>query len=317
MKSAHKSRQNPGLAPPNAVPGFQLFEDKASGLHYFCCGDVHGNPIFFSQAYNAKDSANAGLNAVIRNAAKPKQFKTCDESGAFYFTLHAGNHQEIGRSILFDDADKMLMAMNYLQQVAQSEQPIAEIPQEPTVRERGAALAPPVESAARYSFRIDYYDADKGRTPKGRIEHLQSGNSMALQGIHPDVIGNFLQMRLPADAAPLPTSNSNQANLRIASRPWDAQPGAAPNANAPVEFVMELQLGGCITPQVELEINAQAIGDKPHVKLTIWPVSVSEQGRLAFTIPAAYFAIALYRIQVTARSPQTDVWSAECLMQVF
>jgi uncharacterized protein YegP (UPF0339 family) len=314
MKSANKSRQNP--APPHALPGFQLFEDKASRLYYFCCGDVHGRPIFFSQAYNAKDNASAGLNAVIRNASKPKQFKTNEVAGAYYFTLHAGNHQEIGRSITYDDADKMLMAIGYLQQVAQSEQPIAEIPQETTAKARSADLAPPVEGAAKYTFRIEYYDADKGKTLKGRIEHLQSGNSMALQGLHPEVIGNFIQMRLPATTPPSGTNAVHVASLRIVNRPWEIQPGAAPQTNASVELVMELTLGSRKVPQIELEVNAQAIGGKQHLALNLSQVHVSEKGQILFALPAAHFSSGLYRIHAVARC-NSDQWPTECLMQVF
>lgn len=316
MKSANKIRQNPAPAPPRALPGFQLFEDKASGVYYFCCGDVHGRPIFFSQAYNAKDNASAGLNAVIRNASKPKQFKTNEEAGAFFFTLHAGNHQEIGRSITYDDADKMLMAIGYLQQVAQSEQPIAEIPQETTAKARSADLAPPVEGAAKYTFRIDYYDADKGKNHKGRIEHLQSGNNMALQGLHPEVIGNFIQMRLPAATPASGTNAAHAATLRIVNRPWEVQPDAAPQTDAFVDFAMDLTLGSRKVPQIELEVTAQAIGGKYHVALTLSQVIVSEQGQIVFALPAAYFSSGLYRIHAVARS-NSDQWPAECLMQVF
>jgi uncharacterized protein YegP (UPF0339 family) len=316
MKSANKSRQNPAPAPPRALPGFQLFEDKASGLYYFCCGDVHGRPIFFSQAYNAKDNAAAGLNAVIRNASKPKQFKTNEEAGAFFFTLHAGNHQEIGRSIAYDNADKMLIAISYLQQVAQSEQPVAEIPQEITAKARSADLAPPVEGAAKYTFRIEYYDADKEKTLKGRIEHLQSGNSMALQGLHPEVISNFIQMRLP-QSPPASSPNATQtATLRVVNHPWEIQPGTAPQTNAFVELAMELTLGSRKVPQIELEVNAQAIGGKQHLALNLSPVSVSEQGQISFALPAAYFSSGLYRIHAIARC-NSDQWPAECLMQVF
>mgnify|MGYP001170052152 CR=1 FL=1 len=314
MKSANKSRENP--APPNALPGFQLFEDKASGLYYFCCGDVRGNPIFFSQAYNAKDSAATGLNAVIRNAAKPKQFKTLEDGGAHYFTLHAGNHQEIGRSIAFDDADKMLMALSYLQQVAKSEQPIAEIPQETTVKARGADLATPVDSAAKYTFRIDFYDTD-GKTPKGRIEHLQSGNSMALQGLQPEVIGQFMQMRIPQTAKTPAEAGHHNAALRIVSRPWDVQPGEAPQWGGLVVLEMELGAINKAAHPVELEVSAHAIGSGPHINMRLTPITTTDQGLISFVAPAAYFTGGLYRISATARNAKSDQWSAECLMQVF
>ncbi|MBK8705069.1 MAG: hypothetical protein IPN33_16915 [Saprospiraceae bacterium] len=139
---------------------------------------------------------------------------------------------------------------------------------------------------------------------------------MALQGLHPEVISNFIQMRLPLTP---PTSSPNApqtATLRIINRPWEIQPGAAPQTNAFVELAMELTLGSRKVTQIELEVTAQAIGGKQHMALSLSPVNVSGQGQLSFVLPATYFSSGLYRIHAVARY-NSDQWPAECLMQVF
>jgi len=61
-----------------------------------------GKVLLLSQGYKAEAGRDNGIASVKKNAPIEKRYTNHDKDGKFFFTLKAGNHQEIARSTDFD-----------------------------------------------------------------------------------------------------------------------------------------------------------------------------------------------------------------------
>ena len=79
-------------------PKFQIFLG-ADDQFYFRLFAVNGQIILGSEGYTTRDGCQNGIDSVKENAALDERFaRKTTESGGFYFTLIAANHQPIGNS---------------------------------------------------------------------------------------------------------------------------------------------------------------------------------------------------------------------------
>ena len=92
--------------------GFHTFEDEKSGQHYFAFNDSDGKTFLRSEGYQTANSRDKGIQSVIKNGPKEKSWKTNFENGVYFYTLKAGNHQEIARSDYYNDEQSMLADFN-------------------------------------------------------------------------------------------------------------------------------------------------------------------------------------------------------------
>ncbi len=79
----------------------RLYEQN--GEHYFQFNSNDGNEILNSQAYQSEDARDNGVESVKSNSGNADRYENHQSNdGKYYFTLKAGNNQEIGRSPGFD-----------------------------------------------------------------------------------------------------------------------------------------------------------------------------------------------------------------------
>lgn len=75
-----------------------------SGKFRFNLKATNGEIILVSELYNAKASAQKGIESVRKHSADPKFFENrADKAGKPYFVLKAGNHEIIGVGESYSD----------------------------------------------------------------------------------------------------------------------------------------------------------------------------------------------------------------------
>jgi uncharacterized protein YegP (UPF0339 family) len=86
-------------------PGFTVFSDAATGLHYFAMVDGHEGVILRSEGYTSASSRDNGIESVLRNRDIDDRYVIAqnEADGQWYVSLRAGNRQEIARSCGFAD----------------------------------------------------------------------------------------------------------------------------------------------------------------------------------------------------------------------
>jgi uncharacterized protein YegP (UPF0339 family) len=92
--------------------GFDRFQKGDDNYYYFSFKSDDGKVLLFSQGYTAEAGRDNGIASVEKNGKIEKRYTdhTTDD-GKFFFTLKAGNHQEVARSCNFDTEDEMKRAM--------------------------------------------------------------------------------------------------------------------------------------------------------------------------------------------------------------
>lgn len=77
---------------------FEL-KKSSNGKFFFNLLAGNGQIVLTSEMYEAKPSAQNGIESVKKNAADPGRFdKLVNQAGKPYFVLKAGNNQVIGQS---------------------------------------------------------------------------------------------------------------------------------------------------------------------------------------------------------------------------
>ncbi|MEL6926241.1 MAG: DUF1508 domain-containing protein, partial [Bacteroidota bacterium] len=153
---------------PQPTPGFVLFQNEKNQQHYFHCNDVNGRPFLYSQAYQSARTAEVGLQSVLRNAGKKNRYQKMDHTKGTYFVLKAGNHQEIARSKHFKTDKALQQAIDYLQQVASSEQPMAIATQPRRSKTKSKA---PIHPTQRFAFQLELYDREDSQPRVAGVIH--------------------------------------------------------------------------------------------------------------------------------------------------
>ncbi len=94
--------------------GFHNFEDEKSGQYYFAFNNDAGKTFLRSEGYTTDNSRNKGIQSVIKNGREEKSWTTFFKNNLHYYTLKAGNHQEIARSQYYKDEAAMLQDFNLI-----------------------------------------------------------------------------------------------------------------------------------------------------------------------------------------------------------
>jgi outer membrane protein OmpA-like peptidoglycan-associated protein/uncharacterized protein YegP (UPF0339 family) len=83
-------------------PGFTTFQHE-NGNFYFALLDGDGEVLLKSESYPNAQVRDNGMASVIKNRPLEERYKVLQsESGKYYLSLRAGNHQEIAVSCYFD-----------------------------------------------------------------------------------------------------------------------------------------------------------------------------------------------------------------------
>ncbi len=98
----------------NVSNGFGTFE--AEGESYFCYNTDAGYAILISEGYSSDKGRDNGIASVQKNMTNPDRFirQVHEKNGKHYFSLRAGNNQEIAMSRWFDSEGQMNAAIALL-----------------------------------------------------------------------------------------------------------------------------------------------------------------------------------------------------------
>lgn len=200
-------------------PGFDLFKDKKDGHYYFHFNDKNGDPFFYSEGYKTTKSQKNGVRSVSVNALLDDKYSFNSDADDHYFTLKAGNNQEIGRSKYFSAKKEMLEAISYLKNAIsnastkQMESSKSKMAIEPEKKNTTAEVKKPTETkkkpkaikksapkaveAPKYSFKVEMYPGDNGGPFRGRVIYLLNDEAAAFTGIDGNSIAAFIHSHLP------------------------------------------------------------------------------------------------------------------------
>ena len=95
--------------------GFVTFRYPSDGQYYFRFNDINNKPVLFSEGYQTAINCEIGIQCVLKNIAKRKQYKIAGEPGNRFIKLHAGDNREIARSAFFKDDSEIsqVIAVSY------------------------------------------------------------------------------------------------------------------------------------------------------------------------------------------------------------
>jgi uncharacterized protein YegP (UPF0339 family) len=89
--------------------GFHRFFNGDDESWYFGYNDQNGNTILRSEAYKSEAARDNGIESVKKNAPIEERWvKKQTDEGQYYFSLRAGNNQEIARTCYHDSEDALL-----------------------------------------------------------------------------------------------------------------------------------------------------------------------------------------------------------------
>ena len=94
--------------------GFHRFSHESE--HYFSYNDGNGETVLRSEGYTTEAARENGISSVITNAALDERWKTGTALNDRYhfFSLRAGNNQEIARSCYYDSEENRNNALNWV-----------------------------------------------------------------------------------------------------------------------------------------------------------------------------------------------------------
>ena len=95
--------------------GFETFYSEKNQAHYFHYNDENGKAILFSESYPNPAVRDNGVESVKKNAPLENRWKIVEEGGQYYYTLRAGNNQEIARGPMYDSEAGARAKMSFIQ----------------------------------------------------------------------------------------------------------------------------------------------------------------------------------------------------------
>ncbi len=79
-------------------PKFEVFKSLADNQFYFHLQAGNGEIILHGEGYTSKQSCEAGIASVKRNATDGERYERKNNMGSYTFLLKAANGETIGRS---------------------------------------------------------------------------------------------------------------------------------------------------------------------------------------------------------------------------
>lgn len=308
---------NFSLKSSNPNPGFVLFEDTETNAHYFLCNGINGLPILFSQAYQGADGASKGLKSVLKNALKKERYQLRKDNQGHFFTLKAGNHQEIARSAYAKTQKARTDYINFIKQVAKSEDPMAVAPSaSPT-----PSLPPEEKNLSRYAFKIVFTETEEETQPyRGVIESLFNNQKQQLERVDGASISTFIKQFLPKEklsasrqivkpvpkvkTPSIPTLNTN---LHLAGK---SQQQHLVDRNTPM-IQLEMEVNSALQQAVQSQIShaeiiASSMQSGNQFSIKQKDLSLNTQGNIEIALPSRNFSAGAYRLTATARIGETN-----------
>ncbi|MCI4670096.1 MAG: YegP family protein, partial [Bacteroidia bacterium] len=141
--------------------GFERFLSNNNNEYYFHFNDEDGTAFFYSEGYKSDKSRDNGIRSVIKNSIKEAHYSDKKDEEGLFFTLRAGNYQEIGRSKYFESEEEMSSSKDWFMKTvhrsAKEFKVELEVPKE-------LLSAPMARSFATSKSKGDDYDLDQAGT---------------------------------------------------------------------------------------------------------------------------------------------------------
>lgn len=151
----------------SGISGFESFKNEDDGEFYFHYNDAGAAALLYSEGYTAGKSRDNGIRSVIKNGVLAERYEIKEEGGEYYFTLKAGNRQEIARSRNFgskEEAERYIILLrSEFPNVAVAQGVQLDKQDELTDKERAFAGLP-LMAAAMIGKDIDTYDFSRDST---------------------------------------------------------------------------------------------------------------------------------------------------------
>ena len=98
----------------SGVSGFHKFKNDENGEFYFGYNGANGKTYLRSEGYTNEAGRDNGIESVIKNAPIEERWKTGEDDGKWYYSLRAGNNQEIARSCYYESEEAMNVDYNWI-----------------------------------------------------------------------------------------------------------------------------------------------------------------------------------------------------------
>lgn len=304
-------------SPKNKKSGFRDFRDEETGFYFIQFLDEDGHVLLTSQSYKSKRSCDRGRETIMRSFSQEDHFERSTTDGRHFFTIKAGNHQEIARSRSFDSAEEMEKAVRLLKSTAGA------IEDTPKVAVEEADQAP-----SKYSFRIDFYR--NGPDLRGRIEYSLNREKAVFDGLDIEAVRGFISSYLsgeevkstpPRKRPPAPVVKktemefhlfqdqkqldsftlTNQAPFEVQLELEKSRPDSSFEASV---YAKSMERGG----QVLIGKRTGALGDSPVIRITVPPGSIG---------PGFYRLITSVSITAEKNEEKTAELEGSRLVQIY
>jgi uncharacterized protein YegP (UPF0339 family) len=152
------------------IEGFKSEKDKKWYFHFH---NKEGETLLYSQAYATMKSRDNGIKSVMKNLDKQGQYSIIStKSNKHYYTLRAGNNQEIGRSKDYRTLNELKNELNLLQEIAFENK----LRKDEKMEELEIEQYPPLQSNPwKHAFRLDVYMDPEGGANALKVEHVLTG----------------------------------------------------------------------------------------------------------------------------------------------
>ncbi len=112
MKQTNNDNYDLNSTSPKGQIGFEPF--RTDKHYYFHFNNSDGDCILFSQAYKSKKGADNGMESIKKNIRYKDHVLLHHSDDLHYFTIKAGNNQEVARSRNFDTFEDMEEGLHFL-----------------------------------------------------------------------------------------------------------------------------------------------------------------------------------------------------------
>lgn len=208
------------LAPHSSQKlGIQIEQAKRNKKYFFQLNNHLGEGVLFSQPYSTQKASDNGIATVLKNLLDSRKIKRETQKGKHFFILKAGNHQEIGRSKIFDSPSEMEKYIALLQDHALKEKP-GKTASQPIAPSADVIIATPKPlprkaapekklSAPKATFKISFYNLEGDNPLQGKIEYPFEETRQTFTGLDEKTIMDFIKKHLRRDQKDKPIPQKN------------------------------------------------------------------------------------------------------------
>ncbi len=278
----------------SAQIGFKLFKAE-NKQYYFQFYNTEGKATLFSEGYINAASRDNGLKSVKKNAAENLAYNyNRTVEGQFYFTITAGNRQEIARSKNFVserdmEIEKLFFQENLFVNKKLDGSLLTESVSTNELKEgkENKSVGLQIENAdlandntilytepLRQSFRIDIYPSQNGSIPNGKITYLLDGELNIFTGIDVAHIAEFINSKI----------NPVEKNLvEVTTRSIESNEQALVASKQNTSTMKQTSILASKVSEIEIKKEKSEIQERDEISVEILNAA-STQAEIKFTL---------------------------------